>query len=412
MYTGVCPQTLIFEALGRVQHLQFLHDFQPQTPTIRPKETETIPKPKAKVGAKQPAPHKPKISPPITNRLAPSTIQNKTFKVLPRPVDPKPKVPPISKIKSENVRPAPVPKKVITVKTPVPTTKASPRPIINKEKKMDKPQRSSSQPKQMKKSPEKPKPVNTPKKKVDNHKALKPPAKQQQLLSNNPQPNTKVEIPEKEKLEPIIDLPEEQHEHHSESHIDEYEQSGISHDDNRGGEEDELGEKSDHEISADELDDINKTSADADEDEIPRSDLISMANSHDEASADELDDNNKTSANADQDDIPRSDSILMANGHNEALIESNTSSPLEEIKSQSSPHNPMTQGFVDGNPNTENPFLDETNDIDDDDDDMEIIHHDILTSNRHSPPSVEDIHPQNLPVENHLYKSTSKTSNR
>lgn len=28
LYTGACPQTLVFEALGRVRHLEFLHESQ------------------------------------------------------------------------------------------------------------------------------------------------------------------------------------------------------------------------------------------------------------------------------------------------------------------------------------------------------------------------------------------------
>lgn len=112
LYTGVCPQTLIFEALARVQHLPFLHDFQHQTQTMRPKTTETISKAKVNTRTKQPPPQKPKVSPPMTNRTPPSTIQNKTYKILPRPVDPKPKVPPISKNKPDKARPTSVPKKV------------------------------------------------------------------------------------------------------------------------------------------------------------------------------------------------------------------------------------------------------------------------------------------------------------
>jgi hypothetical protein len=67
------------------------------------------------------------------------------------------------------------------------------------------------------------------------------------------------------------------------------------------------------------------------------------------------------------------------------------------------PTDPMTTSFVDGAPNTRNPFFDKT-------DDIEIIHHNISTSTKNSMPSIEEINPQNLPMEddNHSKKITSK----
>jgi len=63
----------------------------------------------------------------------------------------------------------------------------------------------------------------------------------------------------------------------------------------------------------------------------------------------------------------------------------------------------MTTSFVDGAPNTRNPFLDKN-------DDMEIIHHNISTSTKNPMPSIEEINPQNLPMddENHSKKPTMK----
>ena len=170
---------------------------------------------------------------------------------------------------------------------------------------------------------------------------------------------------------------DEQEEHHSDNHIDEYEEDGASHQDNDQAEE--IAEKSEHEISADELDENNKTSADADEEE-----------------------------------MLRPESISIPNGHDQPLVESNTSSPIEEIKSRLSPDDSMSKSFMDDDARRENPFLNKTNDTDTDDE-MEIIHHDVLISNPHSPPSVEEIHPQGLPVENHTpssNKSLNKTFNR
>jgi len=119
-------------------------------------------------------------------------------------------------------------------------------------------------------------------------------------------------------------------------------------------------------------------------------------------SADELNEN---------DEVKRPESVSLTNGHNEPFIESNTESPIDDIKSQLSPHDPMTMGFVDGTPNTQNPFIEKTDDTNDDE--MEIIHHDISTSDKNSIPTIEDIDPQGLPIENdiHSVKSTNKKSN-
>ncbi len=67
---------------------------------------------------------------------------------------------------------------------------------------------------------------------------------------------------------------------------------------------------------------------------------------------------------------------------------------------------PMTISFVDGAPNTRNPFLDKT-------DDIEIIHHNILTSTKNPMPSIEEINPQGLPMddENHSKKARMEKGN-
>ncbi len=111
LYTGACPQTLVFEALERVRHLEFLHASQSQQ-TVRASNIKPTSSTKTNLGVKPP-PLKPIVSPPITNRIVSSTVQNKTPKVPPRPINPKPKVTQITKIKSEKPRPALVPKKVI-----------------------------------------------------------------------------------------------------------------------------------------------------------------------------------------------------------------------------------------------------------------------------------------------------------
>jgi hypothetical protein len=131
---------------------------------------------------------------------------------------------------------------------------------------------------------------------------------------------------------------------------------------------------------------------------------ISLQNDNEEhdMSADELNEN---------DEVKRPESVSLTNGHNEPFIESNTASPIDDIKPELSPHDPMTMGFVDGAPNTQNPFIEKTDDINDDE--MEIIHHDISTSDKHSMPTIEEIDPQGLPIENDVQsiKSTNKKSN-
>jgi hypothetical protein len=120
-----------------------------------------------------------------------------------------------------------------------------------------------------------------------------------------------------------------------------------------------------------------------------------------EMSADELD---EPPIDIHEDEIKRPETISMTNGHNEPFIESNKSSPIDELKSQLSPHDPMTKGFVEGDSNTENPFIEKT--ADNEEDEMEIIHHDLSTSNNHSiPPSIEEINPQGLPIENNLHSN-------
>jgi hypothetical protein len=119
-----------------------------------------------------------------------------------------------------------------------------------------------------------------------------------------------------------------------------------------------------------------------------------------------IDENNETSMDNPDDEITRPESVSLTIDHNESFVESNSASPIDEIKSQLSPHDPMTTSFIDGDPNTQNPFIENT----DDHDEMEIIHHDIPTSPKYQMPSIEDIDPQGLPIEKdiHSKKSTVK----
>jgi hypothetical protein len=124
----------------------------------------------------------------------------------------------------------------------------------------------------------------------------------------------------------------------------------------------------------------------------------SKENNAHEISADESKENHEPSTNNLEDDkTQRPESVSLENNLNKSFSESNTTSPIDEIKSSIGLTDPMTTSFVDGVPNTENPFSSKT---DDDDDDMEIIHHDTSTSNMHPMPSIDEIDPQGLPVDN------------
>ncbi len=110
--------------------------------------------------------------------------------------------------------------------------------------------------------------------------------------------------------------------------------------------------------------------------------------------------------NSSDNQIKRPESVPFTNETNEAFIESTTASPTDEMNAYLIPTNPMTTSFVDGAPNTQNPFVDKT-------DDIEIIHHNISTSAKNLMPSIEEINPQSLPMDddNHSKKTTTKKSN-
>jgi len=98
--------------LGKVRHLDLLHESQQQPKqTTRADNTKTTSSSNISASVRHP-PQKPKVSPPVTNRAAPSTVKNKTAKVPPRSIPPKPKAPQTTTVKSEKPRPASIPKKV------------------------------------------------------------------------------------------------------------------------------------------------------------------------------------------------------------------------------------------------------------------------------------------------------------
>lgn len=93
--------------------------------------------------------------------------------------------------------------------------------------------------------------------------------------------------------------------------------------------------------------------------------------------------------------MQRPESILFTGDNEENFVESNAATPIDDLHCHQFPTDPMTISFVDGAPNTRNPFLDRT----DNEREMEIIHHTITETNEHSLPLHEEIEPQGLPID-------------
>ena len=120
-------------------------------------------------------------------------------------------------------------------------------------------------------------------------------------------------------------------------------------------------------------------------------------------SSDELNTNN-------EDQIQQQPLTSLTVDSDELLVESNSPFLINEIKSQtdSNDNSMMTKNFINAISNTQNPFsrnydLNKSNEI-------EIIHHDMLTSNKHTIQSIDQINPQSLPIENEIY-SNKKQNN-
>lgn len=103
----------------------------------------------------------------------------------------------------------------------------------------------------------------------------------------------------------------------------------------------------------------------------------------------------------------RPQSISLTGHTNEQFIDSNNATPIDENNSHFISTDPMMMSFVDGAPNTQNPFLDKT-------DDLEIIHHSTSanTISKDTIPSTNEINPQSLPIddENQTRKTTIRKS--
>jgi hypothetical protein len=106
--------------------------------------------------------------------------------------------------------------------------------------------------------------------------------------------------------------------------------------------------------------------------------------------------------------VRRPDSVSFIVETDESFVQSNAATPIDELASRLLPTDPMTASFVDGTPNTRNPFLDKSSC--DDTSDMHIVQHTTAYSSKHAMPSIDEIHPQGLPM-NDEHQSTSTKSN-
>ncbi|CAF0725790.1 unnamed protein product [Adineta steineri] len=394
LYTGACPQTLVFEALNRVRHLEFLHDFQPQRQTVRTNNIKTASTLHLNTGIKH-SPPKSKISPPVVSRVASPAIQNKTTKDSPRPPVSKPKVSQTTTVKTEKPRSVSSTKKQTTL-----AATSNAKRSISKDKKVKNPTDI------VPKIPSKPKQVKNPVSK------LKPDNNQKQKLKVQDQPKKIsggiMSINNEQKLETPSKLADESETNndHQEKHEEQNNDEQILQSQNEQ-QEDLINEKEYQPDVETETDDEHLLESQTNEYE--QSD-----DNEQQLSADELDESNEQLLDNHENEIHRPESVSLIMDHNESLIESTSVSPIDESTSQLTSQDPMTRSFIDGGSDTENPF---TEKVDDDtyvDDEMEIIHHNPSGSAKNSVSSIEDINPQGLPIEKEMSatKSTVKKLNK
>lgn len=86
-------------------------------------------------------------------------------------------------------------------------------------------------------------------------------------------------------------------------------------------------------------------------------------------------------------------------------MQSSQTTPNEDLTSQLLPMDPMTTSFVDGAPNSRNPFLDPSDSVD-------LVEHTIPKSSS-TLSSIDEINPQGLPMDskrNHVRSNTTTTN--
>ncbi|CAF1224769.1 unnamed protein product [Rotaria magnacalcarata] len=456
LYTGACPQTLVFEALNRVRHLEILHVSEQQQKSHKSNTKITSSVDKNNVDVKS-SPQKPKTSHPVTNRVVPSTVQSRVPKVLPQSTNSKPKVSQTKVIKSEKSRSPTMGKKTI------PPTLHIGAQSNSRDKKIQKPLTTDSK-------------IPATKNETKNHV-------QKLEVQGNQQEKLEIHNEHQEVLDGQNEHQEgsnDQKEHQETSDGQNEHQNGSSnqkeHQETSGGQNEHQNGSSnqkEHQETSDgqnehqngssnqkehqETTDGQNEQQDGSNNQKEHQETSDGQNEHQEnleaennepeqsnevdenssfrnhieeqrkeenqpkMSPDEFDENNQTSIDDHEDGIRRPEFIPLTSNLGEPLVESHTESPMIEIQSELVSGDPMTTGFIDGTSNTTNPFISEENDNHNtlnNDDKVEIMHHDISRTDEHSISSTDDINPQGLPVENNVQsikptiKRLSNSSNR
>ncbi|CAF2104100.1 unnamed protein product [Rotaria magnacalcarata] len=416
LYTGACPQTLVFEALNRVRHLEILHVSEQQQKSHKSNTKITSSVDKNNVDVKS-SPQKPKTSHPVTNRVVPSTVQSRVPKVLPQSTNSKPKVSQTKVIKSEKSRSPTMGKKTI------PPTLHIGAQSNSRDKKIQKPLTTDSK-------------IPATKNETKNHV-------QKLEVQGNQQEKLEIHNEHQEVLDGQNEHQEgsnDQKEHQETSDGQNEHQNGSSNQkehqettDGQNEQQDGSNNQKEHQETSDGQNE-HQENLEAENNEQEQSNEVdensSFRNHIEEQrkeenqpkmSPDEFDENNQTSIDDHEDGIRRPEFIPLTSNLGEPLVESHTESPMIEIQSELVSGDPMTTGFIDGTSNTTNPFISEENDNHNtlnNDDKVEIMHHDISRTDEHSISSTDDINPQGLPVENNVQsikptiKRLSNSSNR
>ncbi|CAM4891389.1 unnamed protein product [Rotaria socialis] len=406
LYTGACPQTLVFEALNRVRHLEILHVSEQQQKSQKSNTKITSPVDKNNADVKI-SPQKPKTSHPVTNRVVPSTVKSRVPNVLPQSTNSKPKVSQTNVIKSEKSRSAPMGKKT------TPPTSHIRAQSNGRDKKIQKPLATTSKisatENETKSHVQKLDVQGNQQEKLEIHnehqEVLGGQNEHQEVLGGQNE-HQEVLGGQNEHQEVLggqnehQEVLDGQNEHHEGSNDQKEHQENLEAENNEREQSNEVDENSSFRNHIEEL------RKEENEPEMP---------------PDEFDKNNQTSIDDHEDKIRRPQFVPLTDDLDEPLVESHTESPMVEIQSELVSDDPMTTGFIDGTSNTKNPFISEENDNHNalnNDDEVEIMHHDISSTDKHSIPSTDDINPQGLPVENNVQsikptiKRLSNSSNR
>ncbi|CAF4635849.1 unnamed protein product [Rotaria socialis] len=433
---SACPQTLVFEALNRVRHLEILHVSEQQQKSQKSNTKITSPVDKNNADVKI-SPQKPKTSHPVTNRVVPSTVKSRVPNVLPQSTNSKPKVSQTNVIKSEKSRSAPMGKKT------TPPTSHIRAQSNGRDKKIQKPLATTSKisatENETKSHVQKLDVQGNQQEKLEIHnehqEVLGGQNEHQEVLGGQ---NEHQELlgGQNEHQEVLDGQNEHQEVLDGQNEHQEVLDGQNEHQEVLGGQNEHQevldGQNEHHEGSNDQKEhqenleaenNEREQSNEVDENSSFRNHIEELRKEENEPEMppDEFDKNNQTSIDDHEDKIRRPQFVPLTDDLDEPLVESHTESPMVEIQSELVSDDPMTTGFIDGTSNTKNPFISEENDNHNalnNDDEVEIMHHDISSTDKHSIPSTDDINPQGLPVENNVQsikptiKRLSNSSNR